>query len=1048
MPDGVCPETKEVFDYINEFLSVSDFNDLLDKICEDAPRIINGKECSIFLKHDHVKDHVKEYNGQLEKGDGTLVPAEEFIDSDFIVLVKTTREDFKEKIGKAFYCKGEGVTGWIYEKRKPLQIKDLQDREELKRIDEKLEWKDVYRGSRVHFSKKSKKPFIGVPMVKGDDIIGVMRVGEPIDGDSFVPGSQEKLMSLARILTNSIEKVTTENNLKDSLNSLIKIGAMRNGEEIFQAVVNEAKSLVGAENCELYYLDKDGERIVLRATTGGYMASLLKDGLAKPYERGRGLTGWVFKTGKPLRTRDISHFAKEQVLDEYDLDFFSDGPEVNDDIDRKIRWSDMDEQYKNHSRAHPYFLGVPIKSEINEVIGVLRASSPRTKTFFEKQDMELLQDFASYISVIFHNERQNRLYDVLIEIGNKYTKKELFEYVVDEIPSLVFGKGCSIFLKEKGPDSNDVIALRYTSSYKLKDGNGNPINLQYKVGEGKTGFVAEIKRSLLINYYGSGKIKSRKMEEDFREYSKKNDNLTCYLKNTDGNNVGIIRMFQRDGEAEFSETERKIFAEFCAQNIYEESGLPSNKQVKCETGASGYAQSFLAVPIKSKLKTGNLHGVIRIPRTPEGGRFSDEDIVLVESVAGRLTTVLEIKENLNILSDINSKINSSFDKDKILDVILESVTEKLGFEFACIQLVNRKENTIETVKVRKNSVIKDAIDPEGWLMASHSLYPPDGVDMDIHAYILTDLKREKVITGWDGHFDKEIYDRHNHEFLVRAFVPIIAIEPGTGEQVQIGTLEAGHNINRKNFIDDQELEMLKAVANQVAIAIWIREQIWSRVIYTISHQLRNHFTNVKVLMQAILAGVYGVLGRKQNEKLNVAIATIREQETMLTNFIELARILQDMASVNVKECDINALIRKVLDKFEYRVSAKRLNLISELDDNLKIMSDDSKIDQVLTNLIENAIKFTDKGAISVTAAREANCLKIVVSDTGRGIPEGMRDKIFLDFYRAHDKSEGTGLGLSIVKNYVKLLGGEIRVESEVGKGSKFILTLPEMNNKR
>ncbi len=436
-----------------------------------------------------------------------------------------------------------------------------------------------------------------------------------------------------------------------------------------------------------------------------------------------------------------------------------------------------------------------------------------------------MQDFAINLAVIFHNDRQNKLYDVLIEIGNIYEKKKLFEYVVDKIPGLVFGRGCSVFLRQQRDDNIVKLSLAYTSSPELKrnkDPKGEVIDLQYKIGHGKTGFVADMKRSLLINYYGSGKIRNRMIKEDFKKYSKDANNLVCYLRDENGQNVGITRIFRRENEMLFSEEEKNAFYAFREKTIYKRSGLASYRQVTCETGRSGFAQSFLAVPIKLKANNEDLLGVIRIPRTPEGGRFSDMDLELVESIAGRLATVLEIQENLrdklDILNDINLKINSPFDKDKIIDEILKAVTEKIGFEFAAIQLVDKSGENIETLRGWKNSTIKDAIDPNEWKGASHPLNPPDG-KRDIHAYVLMELKDSIVIKGWDDHFDKKIYDWFKHKDLIRAFVPIIVGEPNTGEQIGIGTLEAGHNIGRKDSIDDQELYMLKAVANQVAITL-------------------------------------------------------------------------------------------------------------------------------------------------------------------------------------------------------------------------------------
>lgn len=1042
-------EIQKKFDYINEFLDIDDLDTLLDKICEEVPKVINGKDCTIFL----LPDLVKEFDGQLDTGNGQIIPASE-INKAFIVLARTTREGLKCKIGKAFYSKGFGLTGWIFEKGKPLMAKDMRDKDELSRIDKNLSWTDAYKGAEVHFHGKTKMPFIGVPLIKHDTVLGVIRVGETFGDEEFAVFSRDVLMSFAGILANLIEKVTSEKNLRSSLESLINLGAMRKSEEIFKAVVNEAASLVGAENCELYYLNPYGEEIILHETTGGYMEALKKEDKCQPYHRGIGLTGWIFKTGKPLRVDNIYVFEKGYELTDPDLVEYSDGPVINC-ADKKINWLDQDNQFKKRNKPHPYFLGVPVKSDTGEVIGVLRVSSPKAKAIFKEHEMQLLQDFAKNISVLYHNDRQNKLYNVLIELGTIYEEKALFDYVVKVIPGLVFGRGCSIFLKEIVSDKTDkseMLKLKYTSSQELKDGkdpNGKMIDLQYEIGQGKTGFVADIKRSLLINYYGRGETQKQKMKKDFSKYEESPNNHVRYLKNNKGKHVGIIIIFRRSIEGDFTLEELDKFNKFCEKNIYERSGLPSNKKKKCETGKGGFAQSYLAVPIKLKLKPEGeeLLGVIRIPRTAEGVRFSYDDLLLVESITGRLTTVLEVQEKIKkiseILRDINSKINSSFDKDTILEDILLAITEKLGFEFATIQLVDN--DLITTVKGIKNSNIKDAVDPKEWLGLAHPLNPPEEEKRDIHSHVLMELERDKIINGWDDHFDKEIYDEFNHKDLIRAFVPIIIVEPKTAKLIKLGTIEAGHNIKRKDFIDNQELEMLKAVANQVAITIWNREQIWSRVISIAAHQIRDHYTTILYDIESVLRGTYGALNNEQKKPLQAASTEIYNGKSLLNNLIELVRIIQKK-EINDEYVDLSDFIENITHRFKYQLEANEISLTNNLQaTGKKIWIDKNKIEQVITNLLGNAIKFIPKnrkGRITISTLYEPEYVKVIVKDNGKGFSQDEKRKIFQEFYQVDRFFGGTGLGLSIAENYIKLHGGDIEVESEVDQGASFIFNLP------
>src|SRR5262249_582632 len=152
---------------------------------------------------------------------------------------------------------------------------------------------------------------------------------------------------------------------------------------------------------------------------------------------------------------------------------------------------------------------------------------------------------------------------------------------------------------------------------------------------------------------------------------------------------------------------------------------------------------------------------------------------------------------------------SSFDSrelNKVLYRILEAITGILGFEFATIALVDPSQKTIHTAMGVKSKQIPDAVDPAAWVGASHPLEPPEGEKRDIHAWLLREHRRECIITGWDEHFDREIYKKHGHEELIRVFIPIIAQNP----EADIGTIEAGYNIKRRNSIDDRQVMMLKA----------------------------------------------------------------------------------------------------------------------------------------------------------------------------------------------------------------------------------------------
>ncbi len=128
---------------------------------------------------------------------------------------------------------------------------------------------------------------------------------------------------------------------------------------------------------------------------------------------------------------------------------------------------------------------------------------------------------------------------------------------------------------------------------------------------------------------------------------------------------------------------------------------------------------------------------------------------------------------------------------------------------------------------------------------------------------------------------------------------------------------------------------------------------------------------------------------------------------------------------------------------------KSITIERKIEQNLPpVLVDKDRIDQVISNLLDNAIKFTDKGKIQIGAKIQNGSILCYVADTGRGIPEAFQSKIFERFEQvernnlAKKKTRGTGLGLSICKDIIEHYGGKIWVESKINEGSTFFFTLP------
>jgi Signal transduction histidine kinase len=169
---------------------------------------------------------------------------------------------------------------------------------------------------------------------------------------------------------------------------------------------------------------------------------------------------------------------------------------------------------------------------------------------------------------------------------------------------------------------------------------------------------------------------------------------------------------------------------------------------------------------------------------------------------------------------------------------------------------------------------------------------------------------------------------------------------------------------------------------------------------------------------------------------------------LVDDLLDLSKIEAKEFRLNPEALDLAALCKKTVAPFAERASFRRIRLAVEIpDDFARASVDKSAFDRILTNLIDNALKYSPDDANVSIAAREAGAkLQILVSDTGPGIEAKHLPRLFERFYRVDPGRSrdmgGTGLGLSIVKHLVEAMGGEVSVESTPGKGSTFAFTLP------
>ncbi len=222
------------------------------------------------------------------------------------------------------------------------------------------------------------------------------------------------------------------------------------------------------------------------------------------------------------------------------------------------------------------------------------------------------------------------------------------------------------------------------------------------------------------------------------------------------------------------------------------------------------------------------------------------------------------------------------------------------------------------------------------------------------------------------------------------------------------------------------------------------DQLKSTFVATVSHELKNPLTSVKTNIYNIFSGFLGQVNQEQKNTLELCQSTIERMNRLVNDLLDLHKIEAGMVEVNRKPCNIMELSEKQIKELGPLAASRNISIAKEFSDvNLSVWADEDKLARVLNNLLSNAIKFTpDAGLVTLKTLSADNFVRIECIDTGAGIPQENINRIFNKFERLTIEREGTGLGLAISKDIAEMHKGRILVESEIGKGSKFILLLP------
>ena len=265
--------------------------------------------------------------------------------------------------------------------------------------------------------------------------------------------------------------------------------------------------------------------------------------------------------------------------------------------------------------------------------------------------------------------------------------------------------------------------------------------------------------------------------------------------------------------------------------------------------------------------------------------------------------------------------------------------------------------------------------------------------------------------------------------------PLVQMQKAT-RKIAAGDLETRLTISGKD-----EIGFLAGAINDLAVDLQRYRDTRQEFLANISHELRTPITYLEGYAKVVMEGLYETEEEK-NLYLNIIHQEARRIQHLVDDLFELAKMEEGNISLTFEWMDLTQMVEKAVRRVELKAREKHLKLEMHVDGNeAKVHGDAKRIDQIVMNLLENAIRYTEQGEIHVRLEYTEDSTAFIVEDTGMGIPEEELPYIFDRFYRVEKSRSrqygGSGLGLSIVKKLVDLHGGRIIITSTVGVGTRF-----------
>ncbi|OGR82289.1 MAG: hypothetical protein A2902_00785 [Elusimicrobia bacterium RIFCSPLOWO2_01_FULL_64_13] len=488
------------------------------------------------------------------------------------------------------------------------------------------------------------------------------------------------------------------------------------------------------------------------------------------------------------------------------------------------------------------------------------------------------------------------------------------------------------------------------------------------------------------------------------------------------------------------------------------SGVPGHTEIL-------NLSNIVSVPLKTAHKNMGvmvLANPIADSKSQDGGSDfpNDEEMktltLIASRVASSIETVelnLEIQQRLGDLSTLQD-INETFYATPVLEFILAKMAKIILRSLKC---------TLCDFLLFESGSSRLVTHP-----ASSSIHgsdmTPDHVfvneEKDVTTQVFLDRK-PRIIDNVEAEFSLS-------RIGVQQKIGSIMLVPLKVDEEIIGILRVGSS--ERSYFNPHHLRLTELIADRSAVIVQnarLYEKIMranmeleklnhmkTEFVSMVSHELRTPVTAVKGFVDIVLEGEAGQINDQQNRFLQIAHNSIERLTLLIADLLDISRIESGQMRMEMVPISLAPVLQESLETHQKIIESKSIKLSSSIKTDLPdVMADESRIRQVMDNLLSNALKFTPaQGSMFVKSDDLGDFVLVTVQDTGVGIRKEDQDKIFSMFYQVDSSLTrhvgGTGLGLAISKAIIEMHGGKIWVESELGKGSTFRFLIPRIREQK